>query len=338
MPSGSCLVSPTTKSFGTAPSSLAPDTVTARPLSRDRSAGAFPAKSVCSHPFPLPLGPARNDHGKPDCTEQPADPESHKEGNEAPFNFELVLIDEVATDPEPDPANKHQGAANYPGDHRPDRDPPCAHTIPIHLLIIPHQSYADSEGESEITRTTITERSTMITSSIPRSKPGRLCIAAGTAVTCAALVFAPSAAFANSLSESDPTPPIQVEPIDPTDPVIHPDGTITGGDSTILGTDRCGSTASFPPLGGYGPISQATCSFWGSPGAQAGYTWSVNPFSRSEACVSGLGYNGAKSPVYFGVGCGKSGGKNVAWGNVAGYQKLKAYATGLLTGGLIAWH
>ena len=178
----------------------------------------------------------------------------------------------------------------------------------------------------------------MITFPTPRASQARLGITAAAAITCAALLLAPMAASATTHSESDPTPPVQVEPIDPTDPVIHPDGTITGGDTDLRGTDRCGSTASFPPLGGYGPISQATCSFWGSPGAQAGYTWSVNPFSRSEACVSGLGYNGAKSPVYFGVGCGKSGGKNVAWGNVAGYQKLKAYATGLLTGGLIAWH
>jgi hypothetical protein len=178
----------------------------------------------------------------------------------------------------------------------------------------------------------------MIASPRARSARIRLSVGGAVVVTCAALLFAPSAASASSLIDSAVEPPTQVEPIDPNDPVIHSDGTITGGDNEILGTDRCGSTASFPPLGAYGPVSQATCSYLGSPGAQAGYTWSIAPFSRSQACVSGLGYNAAKSPVYLGVGCGKTGAKNVSWGNVAGYQKLKAYATGLLTGGMIAWH
>ena len=182
------------------------------------------------------------------------------------------------------------------------------------------------------------EGSTMITFPASRTTQTRLGIAAAVAITCAAFFFAPAAASASTLTESDATPPVQVEPIDPNDPVIHSDGTITGIDGDILGTDRCGSTASFPPFGAYGPESQATCAYYGSQGAQAGYTWSIAPFSRSEACVSGLGYNAARSPVYFGVGCGKSGAKNVSWGNVAGYQKLKAYATGLLTGGMIAWH
>ncbi|WP_291057706.1 hypothetical protein [Herbiconiux sp.] len=178
----------------------------------------------------------------------------------------------------------------------------------------------------------------MITFPHVRTTQVRLCVAAAMAVTCAAMLIAPGTASASTLTESEATPPVQVEPIDPSDPVIHTDGTITGGDSDLLGTDRCGSTASFPPFGGYGPVSQATCAYIGSPGAMAGYTWSIAPFSRSEACVSGLGYNAAKSPVYFGVGCGKSGAKNVSWGNVFGYQKLKAYATGLLTAGMIAWH
>jgi hypothetical protein len=182
------------------------------------------------------------------------------------------------------------------------------------------------------------EGSTMITSPNARTRRVRFCVATAIAVTCAAVATGPVAASASTLAEGEATPPVQVEPIDPSDPVIHSDGTITGGDGHILGTDRCGSTASFPPLGGYGPVSQATCAYIGSPGAMAGYTWSVAPFSRSQACVSGLGYNSATSPVYFGVGCGKTGAKNVSWGNVFGYQKLKAYATGLLTGGMIAWH
>ncbi|MCS5713516.1 hypothetical protein NVV95_02990 [Herbiconiux sp. CPCC 205716] len=178
----------------------------------------------------------------------------------------------------------------------------------------------------------------MITFPTARTRRVRLYIATAIAVTCAAMSIAPVAASANTPFDAEVAPPVQVEPIDPNDPVIHSDGTITGGDGQILGTDRCGSTASFPPFGGYGPVSQATCAYVGSPGAMAGYTWSVAPFSRSQACVSGLGYNSATSPVYFGVGCGKSGAKNVSWGNVFGYQKLKAYATGLMTAGMIAWH
>lgn len=178
----------------------------------------------------------------------------------------------------------------------------------------------------------------MISISIAPTKQARLGLTAAIVAVCSMLMFTPAAASATNLAEADSAPPVQVEPIDPNDPVIHSDGTITGGDADILGTDRCGSTASFPPFGGYGVESQATCAYYGSPGAQAGYTWSVAPFSRSEACASGLGYNAARSPVYFGLGCGRSGAKNVSWGNVAGYQRLKAYATGLMTGGMIAWH
>ncbi len=134
----------------------------------------------------------------------------------------------------------------------------------------------------------------------------------------------------------DDSPPTQVEQITPGDPIIHADD--PDSSDNLRGTPRCGSKAYFPPFGSYGPISQATCAFAGSPGAKVGYTWSVNPHSSSEACASGLGYNTARSPVYYGLGCGTKGAKDVAWGNVLGYQKLKAYAIGVLTGGEISWY
>lgn len=159
----------------------------------------------------------------------------------------------------------------------------------------------------------------------------------GTIALAAAALLAASPVAANA-TESVP-PPIQVEPINPNDPIQYSDGSIEFPQGyNARGIPSCGSQAYAPPGGSYGPVSQATCSLSGSPGARAGYTWQVSPHSNSTACSSGLGYNAANSPVYFGVGCGSSGSGNVTWGNVLGYQKLKAYATGLLTGAQIAWY
>lgn len=157
-------------------------------------------------------------------------------------------------------------------------------------------------------------------------------------VTLAAAALLVAVPVAANATESVP-PPVQVEPISPNDPIQYSDGSIEFPQGyNALGMPSCGSQAYAPPGGSYGPVSQATCSLSGYPGARAGYTWQVNPGSDSTVCSSGLGFNATNSPAYFGVGCGSSGSGNVTWGNVLGYQKLKAYAIGLRTGAQIAWY
>ncbi|WP_158507227.1 hypothetical protein [Subtercola sp. Z020] len=59
--------------------------------------------------------------------------------------------------------------------------------------------------------------------------------------------------------------------------------------------------------------------------------------SGTRVCASGLGYNTAYAPIWYGVGCGGSGAVNVPWGNVLAYQKLHAYSINGY-GGNINWH
>lgn len=149
-------------------------------------------------------------------------------------------------------------------------------------------------------------------------------------VIATALIFT-SLSSAQAVTLDPTNPPITVDQINPNDPVVAPRSIYTRGSFS------CGNTAYAPPGYAYGALSQGRCGIFGYPGAVIGYTWKVADGSDTQVCASGLAFTTSGSPSYVGLGCGSNGAKNVYWGNVLAYQKLKAMSI-TLTGGYVPWY
>ncbi|TAJ48602.1 MAG: hypothetical protein EPO52_10840 [Herbiconiux sp.] len=165
-----------------------------------------------------------------------------------------------------------------------------------------------------------------------KSSLNKVAIAAAAVALFGAVITA-APAYASSPPDESTPPPVQVDEIAPGTPIIE-----SNGDGVVTrGVPGCAGVAYAPIGGGYGPVSSATCAFIGSPRAIVGYTWTANAATGVPACTTGLGYSNG-SPSWYGLGCGMSGAKNVVWGNVAGYQQLKAFTQNVLRATSVAWY
>ena len=133
--------------------------------------------------------------------------------------------------------------------------------------------------------------------------------------------------------------PVVKEDIAPGTPLIGPGAPAAEGAAT-RGTPQCGNSAYAPPGGPgvYGPVSQATCALLGYESYLANYSWSMAAATDTQACVEGAGWSPAGAETWYAISCGSGGNADVSWGNVAAYQKVKAYSISVISGGSLDWH
>lgn len=151
------------------------------------------------------------------------------------------------------------------------------------------------------------------------------------AVAVYSVIALSSTTSAQAVSLDPTNPPVVIDEISTGDPIVSPRSIYTRG------SYACGSVAYAPPGFSYGALSQGRCGIFGYPGAYVGYTWNVAAGSDTQVCASGLSFTTAGSPSYVGLGCGSNGAKNVYWGNVLAYQKLKAMSL-TITGAAVPWY
>lgn len=90
----------------------------------------------------------------------------------------------------------------------------------------------------------------------------------------------------------------------------------------------CGNIRAVAPFGSWSE-SQSNCALLGGAGTKKTYWWRFEDLATTGAiCVAGLGYTSAKTPDWWGAGCGQSGSVTADWGSVAAYPKVRGMSYG----------
>lgn len=98
----------------------------------------------------------------------------------------------------------------------------------------------------------------------------------------------------------------------------------------------CGGSASAPPGGAWGPESQASVAFSGSPGFTKWYSWNVVGNFATPVAVQVRGFNGSGQATWYDLPISYQGSSgSVPWGSVLAYPRLRARTGG--TGALLMW-
>ena len=120
---------------------------------------------------------------------------------------------------------------------------------------------------------------------------------------------------------------IRIDPnIDPTLPIIYPDGTPVPGQRMAATEVSAGcDTWVYGLPGAWGAVANGTCAVAGSPGLSVYYNWETAPDIDSDACVQGTGWT-SSGQTWYDLSCGWESTYTwaVPWGNVLAQPKFKA--------------
>ncbi len=135
-------------------------------------------------------------------------------------------------------------------------------------------------------------------------------------------------------------PGVDIDPgLDPSKPIVYPDGTAVPGQSVTAITEAavsCGGTAWGPP-GVWGPIYTSSCAVFGYPGAVIYVGWQRGVNISARGCVKTKGFYPNGDSFWLNIGCGVSGGSTVAWGNKLASPKVQVQSTSPPLGFTVNW-
>jgi len=115
--------------------------------------------------------------------------------------------------------------------------------------------------------------------------------------------------------------------------------------NTAAAKGVCSTGFYTPPTGAWGKWGNRACSQIGNAKGRQVYNFQVIYTSDGAACGEGIGYvakytkgvfKGVTKKTY-GLGCGKSGGRNVPWENAAGYPQFRSKSAYLGFGTFGTW-